>query len=157
MSTSVRLMARGFAAAIFAQGLAPLGASAAAPLAFADALEYPRPPDSASRGARSTANDAQIAAANRKADQALATAERALREAHEALQEAEQTPTFRESAPVSSTSTRERLRPIVDGHHVQPRRDDVCDLLPTASDCRGGNADGVDSDLFREILRRAAP
>jgi hypothetical protein len=149
MSTSVRLMAQGCAAAIFTQGLAFLVASAAAPLAFADAVEYPRPPANASRGAGSTANDAQIAAANRNADQALAMAERALREAQRA-------PTSRESAPASGTSTRERLRPIVDGHHIHPRRDDVCDLLPASSDCWGGNADGVDSDLFREILRRAA-
>ena len=157
MSTSVRLMALGCAAMIFAQGLAPLGASAAAPRAFAAPLEYPRPPASASRGAHSTANDAQIAAANRKADQALATAERALREPHEARWETRQAPTSRESAPASGTSTRGRLRPIVDGHHVQPRRDDVCDLLPTSSDCGGGNADRVESDLLREILRRAAP
>ena len=157
MSTTVRLMAIGCATAIFAQGLAFLVASGAAPLAFANASEDPRPPANASRGARSTANDAQIAAASRKADQALATAERALREAHEALREAQQAPTSRESALAAGTSTREHLRPIVDGHHVQPRRDDVCDLLPTSSDCRGGNADGVDSDLFREILRRAAP
>ena len=157
MSTSVRLIAQGCAAAIFAQGLAPLDASAAAPLAFANASDDPRFPANASRGARSTANDAQIAAANRKADQALATAERALREAHEALRGAQQAPTARESAPASGTSTRERLRPIVDGHHVQPRGDDVCDRLPASSDCRGSNADEVDGDLLREILRRAAP
>ena len=149
MSISVRPIGQGCAAAIFAEGLALLVASAAAPLAFADALEYPRLPANASRGARSTANDAQIAAANRRADHAPAMTERA-------LQEAQQAPTARESAPASGTSTRERLRPIVDGHHVQPRRDDVCDLLPTSSDCRGGNVGGVDSDLFREILRRAA-
>jgi hypothetical protein len=124
MSTSVRLIAQGCAAAIFAQGLMLLVASAAS-------------------------NDAQIAASNRKAIQALAMAERALRGA-------QRVPTARESAPASSASSRERLRPIVDGHHVQPRHDDVCDPLP-ASDCRRGNADGVDSDLLREILRRAAP
>jgi hypothetical protein len=109
MSTSVRLIAQGCAAAIFAQGLMLLVASAAS-------------------------NDAQIAASNRKAIQALAMAERALRGA-------QRVPTARESAPASSASS---------------RHDDVCDPLP-ASDCRRGNADGVDSDLLREILRRAAP
>jgi len=143
-------MALGCAAAIFAQGLAPI-------VALANPVEYPRSPANASRGASSTAIDAQIAAANRKADEALATAQQALVEAQQALREAQKAPTSRESAAAASTATQERSRPIVDGHHVQPRRDDVCGLLPASLDCRGGDADAVDSDLFREILRRAAP
>jgi hypothetical protein len=150
MSTSVRLMALGCASAIFAQGL-PLMA------ALADPLDYPRSSANASRGAGSTTKDAQIAAANRKADEALATAQRALREADDALREAQRAPTSREPAPETGMSTRERSRPIVDGHHVQPYRDDLCGLLPASLDCRAGNADAVDSDLFREILIRAAP
>jgi hypothetical protein len=146
MSTSVRLKALGCATAIFAQGLASV-------VAFADPLQYPRSPANASRGA----NDAQFAAANRKAEEALATAQRALVEAQEALRETQRASTPPESAPATGTSTRERSRPIVDGHHVQPRRDDLCGLLPASLDCRGGDADAVDSDLFREILRRAAP
>ena len=150
MSTSVRFMDIGFAAAIFVQGLAPV-------VAFADPVEHARTPATASRGASSTANEAQIAAANRKADEALATAQQALVEAQQALREAQRASTSSESAPAAGTSPRERSRPIVDGHHVQPRRDDVCGLLPASSNCRGGDEDAVDSDLFREILRRAAP
>jgi hypothetical protein len=150
MSTSVRLMSLSCVTAIFAQGLASV-------VAFADPVEYPRSPANAPRGASSTANDAQIAAANRKADEALATAQRALVEAQQALREAQKAPTSRELAPATGTSAQEHLRPIVDGHHVQPRREDVCGLLPTSSDCRGGNTDGVDSDLFHDILRHATP
>jgi hypothetical protein len=149
MSTSVRLMALGCAAAIFVQGLAPI-------VAFADPVEYQRSPANASRGASSTANDAQIAAANRKADEALKTAQQALVEAQQALRVSQKAPPSSESAAAAGTATRERSRPIVDGQHVQPRRDDVCGRLPASSDCRGGDAHAVDNDLYREILRRAA-
>ena len=63
----------------------------------------------------------------------------------------------RESAPAASTPTRGHLRPIVNGRRMQPRRDDMCSLLHRSSDCRDGNANGVDDDLLREILSRAAP
>ena len=99
MSTSVRLKALGCATAIFAQGLASV-------VAFADPLQYPRSPANASRGA----NDAQFAAANRKAEEALATAQRALVEAQEALRETQRASTPPESAPATGTSTRERSR-----------------------------------------------
>jgi len=157
MPTSVRLSALGGAAAIVLQGLVLLLASAAAPFAIADPLDQPHASGATSRKAASTANDGQIAAANRKADEALATAQQALVEAQQALREAQKAPTSRESAAAASTATQERSRPIVDGHHVQPRRDDVCGRLPASSDCRGGDADAVDNDLYREILRRAAP
>lgn len=49
------------------------------------------------------------------------------------------------------------LRPIVDGHHVQPRRDDMCPLLHRSSDCQDDNANGVDDDLLQEILSRSVP
>ena len=125
----------------FAAGLGLLLASAAVPIALADPPGYyfqdwQHPSANASGSAASTATEAQIAAANRKADQALATAQQALREAQQAS-------TSRESAPTVGTSTREHSRPIVDGHHVQPRRDE-------------SGANGVDNGLFQEIIRNAA-
>ncbi len=63
----------------------------------------------------------------------------------------------RESAPAASAPTRMHLRPIVDGHHVQPRRDDMCPLLHRSSDCQDDNANGVDDDLLQEILSRSVP
>jgi hypothetical protein len=147
----------------FAAGLGLLLASAAAPIALADVPGYlfqdfdqhssanasGGTADTSSGSAASTTTDAQIAAANRKADQALATAQQALREA--------QASTSRESVAAVSTPTRDHSRPIVDGHHVQPRRDDMCSLSQHSSDCRGGTANGVDNDLLQQILRRAAP
>jgi hypothetical protein len=62
----------------------------------------------------------------------------------------------REPAPAASAPTRMPLRPIVDGHRVQPRRDDICNLLHRLSDCRDGNANGVDDDLLQEVLRHSA-
>src|SRR5262249_24030097 len=130
MSISVRLMAVGFAAAIFAQGLASA-------VAFADPVQHARSLANACRGAGRPANYAQIASPNCKADEALAAAQRALVEAQQALRETQRASTSPESAPATGTSTRERSRPIVDGHHVQPRRDDVCGLMPASLDCRG--------------------
>lgn len=139
---------------LFTAGLGLLLASAAAPIALADPPGYyfqDLPPSSAnaSSNASSIATDAQIAAANRKADQALMTAQEALCEAQQAL-------SSRESALALSAQTREHPRPIVDGHHVQPRRDDVCALLHRSPDCRKASANGVDNDLLQEILRNAA-
>jgi hypothetical protein len=50
-----------------------------------------------------------------------------------------------------------RLRSIVNGHHVQPHRPEMCRLLHRFADCRNGNANAVDDDLLGEILRRATP
>jgi hypothetical protein len=147
----------------FAAGLGLLLASAAAPIALADVPGYlfqdfdqhssanasGGTANTSSGSAASTTTDAPIAAANRKADQALATAQQALREA--------QATTSRESVAAVSTPTRDHSRPIVDGHHVQPRRDNMCSLSQHSSDCRGGTANGVNNDLLQEILRRAAP
>jgi hypothetical protein len=84
----------------FAAGLGLLLASAAAPIALADVPGYefqdfdqPSANASGSAASTSTATDAQIEAANRRADQALATAQQALREAQQAnLQQAKQQP-----------------------------------------------------------------
>jgi hypothetical protein len=101
----------------FAAGLGLLLALAAAAMALADPPGYyfqDLPPSSAnaSGSAAQTATDAQIAAANRKADRALTTATQALREVQQAL-------SSRESALAVSGQTREHPRPIVDGHRVQ--------------------------------------
>jgi hypothetical protein len=147
MSTRFRLMSLASTA-----GFGLLLASAAAPIALADPpgyyfKDFPSPAAIASGRAAGAATDAQIAAINRKADQALETARLALREAQAAA--------TRQPAPNSGTSARERLRPIVDGRHVQPRRDDVCGLSHRSLDCHAANA--ADDHLFREILRRATP
>ena len=79
----------------FAAGLGLLLASAAAPIALADVPGYEfqdidqhsSANASGSAASTSTATDAQIEAANRKADQALATAQQALREAQQAKQQ----------------------------------------------------------------------
>jgi hypothetical protein len=147
----------------FAAALGLLLASAAAPIALADVPGYlfqdfdqhssanasGGTANTSSGSAASTTIAAPIAAANRKADQALATAQQALREAQRAS-------ASREAAPAVSAPTRDHSRPIVDGHHVQPRRDDMCSLSQHSSDCRGGTANGVDNDLLQQILRRAA-
>ena len=150
-------MSHVFLTKTFAAGLGLLLALAAAPIALADPPGYyfqdsdPHSSVNASGIAASTANDAQIAAANRKANQALATAQQALRAAQRAS-------TSRESAPAVSTPNREHVRPIVDGHHVQPRRDEMCSLSHRSSDCVGAAVRmGLDKDLLQEILRRAAP
>lgn len=62
---------------IFAAGLGLLLASTAAPIAVADPPGYDfkdLPPSSAIASGSAASTDAQIAAANRKADQALTTA-----------------------------------------------------------------------------------
>lgn len=126
-------MRHAFPRKTFAAALGLLLASAAAPIALADppgyAFTYPY--SSANVPVTPSAEDLQIAAANRKADQALATAQQALREAQAAS-------ASRQSAAAATTP-----RAIVDGHHVQPRRDE-------------GGADGVDNDLLREILGNTA-
>jgi hypothetical protein len=48
------------------------------------------------------------------------------------------------------------FRPVVDGHHVQPRRRDMCRLLHRSFDCQPENTDTLDDDLLSEILRRSA-
>ena len=64
----------------------------------------------------------------------------------------------REAASASREPTQAAsARPIVNGHRVQPRRDDMCRLLHRSSDCRDDNANGVDDDLLREILSRSVP
>ena len=72
-----------------AAALGLLLASVAAPIALADVPGYEfqdfDSSTSASGSAARTATDAQIAAANRKADQALATARRAERETQQAM------------------------------------------------------------------------
>ena len=78
----------------FAAGLGFLVVSAAAPIALADVPGYlfqnvdQRSSANASDSTARTATDAQIEAANRKADQALATAQRALWEAQQTIQNA---------------------------------------------------------------------
>lgn len=57
----------------------------------------------------------------------------------------------------SSHSAALRLRPIVNGHHVQPHRMEMCRLLHRLVDCQNGNTGAVDDDLLGEILRRATP
>jgi hypothetical protein len=148
MSTKFRLTSLASAA-----GFGLLLASAAAPIALADPpgyyfKDFPSPSAIASSRAAGAATDAQIAAINRKADQALETARLALREAQQAF-------ATRESTPGIGTSARERLRPVVDGRHVQPRPDDICGLSHRSLDCRTANA--ADDHLFREILGRATP
>jgi hypothetical protein len=81
-------------------GLGLLLASAAMPIALADPPGYyfkddPLPSAAASVSATGTAIEAQIAAVNRKADQALATAEQALREAHQASSSVDAVPADR--------------------------------------------------------------
>ena len=49
-----------------------------------------------------------------------------------------------------------RSRAIVNGHHVQPRRRDVCLLLHRVADCRDGKVDAIDEELLREIFRDSA-
>lgn len=135
----------------FAARLALVLASAAAPIALADPPGYyfqDLPLSSAIASGSAASTDAQIAAANRKADQALTTAKQALREVQQALSSGE-------SAAAVSAQAREHPHLIVDGHRVQPRRDDMCGLLHRSSDCREGSADGVDSDLLQEVLRNA--
>src|SRR5258708_19534184 len=74
-------------------GLGLLLASAAAPIALADTSGYlfrdfdQHSSANASGSAASTATEAQVVAANRKADQALATARQAIREAQQAMQQ----------------------------------------------------------------------
>jgi hypothetical protein len=122
----------------FVAGLGLLLASATAPVALADPPGYyfqDLPPSSAIASGSPASTDAQIAAANRKADQALSTAQQALREAQQAL-------SSRQLAAGVSAQAREHPRPIVDGHRVQPRRE--------------GNANDVDRDLLQEILGNAA-
>ena len=130
-------MRHAFPRKTFAAGLGLLFAAAAAPIALADApgSYFVYPNSSANAPVTPSATDVQIAAANRKADQALATAQQALREAQAAS-------ASRQSA-MAGTPPRERSRPIVDGHHVQPRRDE-------------SGADGLDNGLFQEIIRNAA-
>ena len=76
-----------------AAGLGLLLASVAAPIALADVPGYlfqdfdQHSPANDSGSAARAATDAQIAAANRKADQALATARQAVREAQQAKQQ----------------------------------------------------------------------
>jgi hypothetical protein len=106
-----RVMCPAFLRKTFAAALGLLLASAAAPIALADPpgyyfKDFPQFSANASGRAASTATDAQIAAANRKADQALATAQQALREAQLAS-------TSRESALAVGTSTQKRLRPLL--------------------------------------------
>jgi hypothetical protein len=48
------------------------------------------------------------------------------------------------------------FRPVVAGHHVQPRRQDICRLLHRSLDCQRANTDALDDDLLSEILRRSA-
>lgn len=57
------------------------------------------------------------------------------------------------AAPRPSTQP---FRPVVDGHHVQPRRQDMCRLLHRSLDCQTANTDTLDDDLLRETLRRSA-
>ena len=135
-----------------AAGLGLFLSSVAAPVALADPPGYyfkDLPSSSAIASGSATTADARIAAASRKADQALATAKEALQEVQQALSSSE-------AAAAVSAQAREHPRPIVDGHRVQPRRDDMCGLLHRSSDCREGSADGVDNDLLQEILRNAA-
>lgn len=76
-----------------AAGLGLLLASLAAPIALADTPGYlfrdfgHQSPAADSGSADRAATDAQIAAANRKADQALATAQEAIQEAQQAEQQ----------------------------------------------------------------------
>jgi len=48
------------------------------------------------------------------------------------------------------------FRSVVDGHHVQPRRQDMCRLLHRSLDCQRANTDTLDDDLLSGILRRSA-
>jgi hypothetical protein len=48
------------------------------------------------------------------------------------------------------------FRPVVEGHHVQPRRHDMCELLHRSSECQKANTDALDDALLSEILRRSA-
>jgi hypothetical protein len=59
------------------------------------------------------------------------------------------------SGPASGPSTLP-FHPVVDGHHVQPRRQDMCRLLHRPFDCQMANIDALDDDLLIEILRRSA-
>jgi hypothetical protein len=61
----------------------------------------------------------------------------------------------REPVLAAGAPSRTHLRPIVDGHRVQPRRDDMCRLLHRSSDCQDAN--GVNDDLLQEILGRSVP
>ncbi len=86
-------MSHAFLRNTFAAGLGLLLASAAAPIALADTSGYlfrdfdQHSSANASGSAASTATEAQVVAANRKADQALATARQAIREAQQAMQQ----------------------------------------------------------------------
>ncbi len=86
-------MSHAFLRNTFAAGLGLLLASAAAPIALADTPGYlfrdfdQHSSANASGSAASTATEAQVVAANRKADQALATARQAIREAQQAMQQ----------------------------------------------------------------------
>jgi hypothetical protein len=79
MSNNLRLMA--------ATGLGLVLASAAAPIALADPPGYYFQDSGRQSWANNSGSTAQIEAANRKADQALATALQAIREAQEAKQQ----------------------------------------------------------------------
>jgi hypothetical protein len=56
-----------------------------------------------------------------------------------------------------AAATQRRLQPIINGRHVQPRREEICTLLPRGSDCRARDAEMADDELLRDILRRSAP
>lgn len=49
------------------------------------------------------------------------------------------------------------FRPVVNGRHVQPRRDDMCRLLNDPADCQKADPTARGDDLFREILGRSTP
>ena len=59
--------------------------------------------------------------------------------------------------PQAGTTAEGRTRAVVDGHRLQPRREDICRRLPRSPECRAANATAADDDLLREILRRSKP
>ena len=61
----------------------------------------------------------------------------------------------RASDPASGPST-QPFHPVVAGHHVQPRRQDMCRLLRRPFDCQTANMNALDDDLLGEILRRSS-